>query len=108
MLLTKENIKALPPLYSQENNKDPLAVIKFFDPTGSYTWYAIEGEKQPDGDYLFFGLVDGFEMELGYFTLNDLLTCKKGLRGMRALPIERDRHFDPTPISKIREKSHAY
>lgn len=100
-LLTKELIKKLPKLYSQENNKNPNAVIKFFDPTGSWEWYVIEGELQEDGDFLFFGLVKGFETELGYFTLNDLLTCKEGQRGLKALPIERDLHFDPTPISQL-------
>lgn len=101
-LLTQENIKKLPALYTQENESDPKAVIKFFDPTGSWEWYVIEGEKQQDGDYLFFGLVKGFETELGYFTLSDLNTCKHGLTGLKALPIERDMHFDPTPISALR------
>lgn len=100
-LLTKELIKKLPKLYSQENNKNPNAVIKFFDPTGSWTWYVIEGELQEDGDFLFFGLVKGFETELGYFTLNDLETCKNGVTGLRGLPIERDIHFEPTPISEL-------
>jgi hypothetical protein len=41
-------------------------------------------------DYVFFGLVVGFDTELGYFSLNELKTAKEGMRGLRALPIERD------------------
>jgi hypothetical protein len=39
---------------------------------------------------LFFGYVVGFVPELGYFSLNELKTAKEGMRGLRALPIERD------------------
>ena len=57
-------------LYSQENQKDPPVVCKFFDPVGSWTWYAIEGSQlaqdgyfdtdKPKVDFLFFGFVVGF------------------------------------------------
>jgi len=30
------------PLYSQENEKDPLVVAKLFDPAGGATWYLTE------------------------------------------------------------------
>ena len=102
----------MPPLYSQEHEPDPLVVCKFFDPVGSWTWYATEGSPvDEDGyydtnkekvDYLFFGLVVGFVKELGYFSLTELQTLKEGLRGMRALPIERDVHFRPQRLSEIR------
>ena len=42
-LLTKEIKRRLPALYSQENEKDPMVICKFFDPSSSWTWYAIEG-----------------------------------------------------------------
>lgn len=112
-LLTKANLKALPPLYSNENVADPIAVVKFFDPTGSWTWYATEaGGITEDGadvpladpatvDVRFFGLVDGFEEELGYFTLSELQSA----RGRLGLGIERDRHFPPTPLSQLRRAS---
>ena len=67
-LLTKELLKQLPPLYSQENEKDPLVICKFFYPDFSWTWYAIEF----DGNDLFLGCVAGFECELGYFSLAEL------------------------------------
>ncbi len=95
MLLTKADRAALPPLYSQDGKGDAaVAHVKFFDPTGSFTWYATEF----DGDDRFFGLVDGHEMELGYFTLSELTDYS----GKFGLGIERDRHWSPRPLAEIR------
>jgi hypothetical protein len=102
----------MPALYSQEHERDPFVVVKYFDPVGSWTWYATEGSPvdedgymdthKPKVDYLFFGLVVGFEAELGYFALHELRTAKEGLRGIRALPIERDAWFRPQRLSEVR------
>ena len=94
MLLTQANRKSLPALYSTEHTADPIAQVKFFDPTGSYTWYATEF----DGTDLFFGWVDGPHPELGYFTLSHLSQA----RGRVGLGIERDRHFSPRPLSEVK------
>jgi hypothetical protein len=104
----------IPALYSQEQERDPMVHCKFFDPVGSWTWYATEGSPvDEDGyydtdklkvDYLFFGLVVGFEPELGYFSLNELKTAKEGLRGLRALPIERDVWFTPSRLSEMKRQ----
>ncbi|GAH63622.1 unnamed protein product, partial [marine sediment metagenome] len=51
-------------------------------------WYIYEGEKQKDGDWLFFGLVDGQEKELGYTTLKQLEEIR-----VMGLGIERDKWF---------------
>src|SRR2546426_924361 len=67
-LLTKEVREQLPPLYSQEQEADPLVICKFFTPDSTWTWYALEF----DGVDVFFGLVIGFEQELGYFLLSEL------------------------------------
>jgi Protein of unknown function (DUF2958) len=101
----------MPALYSQEHERDPFVVVKYFDPVGSWTWYATEGSPvdedgymdtdKPKVDYLFFGLVVGFEPELGYFSLHELKTAKEGLRGLSALPIERDISFRPRRLSEI-------
>lgn len=94
MLLTKENKRNLPALYSTENvpEGDKKVAVKFFCPWSSWTWYAVEGEEQEDGDWLFFGLVDGHEKEWGYFVLSEL----ESLRGPWGLRIERDRHYSGT------------
>ncbi len=113
-LLTEEIRQKLPPLYSQENEKDPMVICKFFDPVGSWTWYAIEGSPVDENgyfdtdkekvDFLFFGYVAGDIPELGYFSLSFLLNAKQGLTGLRALPIERDRYFTPCRLSEIKKK----
>jgi len=63
------------PLYSTDaiptEEKKILAIV---DSLGlGWTWTIYEAEF--DGDnIMFFGLVNGFEAELGYFTLHDLMT----------------------------------
>ena len=100
-LLPKKLKVQIPPIGSQDNVFDPMVVVKYFDPTGSWVWYVMEGEESVDGTYEFFGFVVGFEQELGYFTLRDLETAKQNLTGLRALPIERDLYFTPCKLSEI-------
>ena len=95
-LLPKEIETVIPKLYTQEQVDDPTVYLKFFDPSGSWTWFATEGERQSDGDFLFFGRVDGFEKEFGYFSLRELQSVK----GRFGLGIERDLWFKPVPLSE--------
>ncbi len=104
----------MPALYAQEQERDPVVHVKYVDPVGSWTWYATEGSPvdedgdrdthKPKVDSLFFGLVVGFEPELGYFALTELKTAKAGLRGLRALPIERDVWFGPQRLSEVKRR----
>lgn len=96
-LLTKAILNKLPALYATEDVAldEKVLVCKFFHPCSSWTWYAIEGEEQGD-DFMFFGYVEGFENELGYFSLNELKSVKK-----MGLGIERDRHFKPVKLKEI-------
>ena len=104
-LMTKQIEGNLPALYHYEKTgAEPVAMVKYFDPTGSWTWYVAEGQKQPDGDWLFWGAVDGFEFEYGYFTLSELKSAKQGLTGLKALPVERDLWFKPIVISQIKKR----
>ena len=93
-LLTKKLLENFPPLYSQEEVSDPVAIARFYDTLGNWSWYAIEF----DGKNLFFGLVIGFERELGYFSLAELEQINEAAGFNR---IERDSSFSPVPISKI-------
>ena len=57
-LMTKEleNKFEKYPLYSQDGKIEEAKVIaKYFNPCGAGTWLITEGEKQSDGDWLFFG-----------------------------------------------------
>jgi Protein of unknown function (DUF2958) len=93
-LLTDELRRILPPLYATETAADPIVQVKFFTPDAQWTWYAIEF----DGDDTFFGFVKGLEDEMGYFSLSEL----QEIRGHLGLPVERDRSFEPTRLSKLR------
>jgi hypothetical protein len=70
-----------------------MATVKFFCPWSNWTWYAAEF----DGEDLFFGLVDGFEKELGYFSLKEL----SDLTGPMGLKIERDLHWTPKDLGTL-------
>ncbi len=98
-LLTQAIRSKLPPLGSTDAlpHDRLIAQAKFFTPDSSWTWYALEF----DGHDTFFGLVSGFEVELGYFSLSEL----ESTRGPLGLPIERDRWFQPTPLSRLPEYS---
>jgi len=102
-LLTNGIRKKLPALYSQENEADPMVYVKYFDPVGSWSWYATEGEQR-GRDFLFFGYVIGFEAELGFFTLSELETAKAKVSGIQAMPIERDLYFTPCRLSRVKEQ----
>jgi hypothetical protein len=60
-----------------------------------FTQYASEF----DGEDIFFGLVSGFEVELGYFSLKEL----QETLGTLGLPIERDLHFEPKTLKELME-----
>lgn len=88
-LLTEEIKQALPPLYFTEDIplEEKIVICKFFTPWSNWQWFVFEAEKQEDGDYLFFGMVHGFEKEMGYFQLSEL----EEVCGPLGLTIERDK-----------------
>ena len=95
-LLTNEQLQSIPELYASTILKDPICRFKIFLPNSNWTWYIIEIDKS---DYnTCYGLVDGFEQELGYFTIKEL----ENLRGQFGLKVELDSSFTPTQLSKIR------
>lgn len=104
MMLTKENRQTLPRLYSQDGKgEDATVFVKYFAPWSFWTWYATEGEPVRDEtgkeiDFMFFGWVFGDYPELGNFVLSEL----ENVKGPMGLKIERDRYFDPQPLSKVK------
>ena len=130
ILLTKEIEAKFKKIGRQEDVKDPIVVCKFFNPAGSGTWWATEiyyVVQKADGnggvatveieaskmngnvggvvvDANFFGYVSIFGDECdewGYFALSELQDYK----GQFGLGIERDKFFDPQPISKACPKA---
>ena len=62
----------LPDLYEQEEVENPVAHAHFVHVQSGWEWFVTEGREEPDGDMLLFGLVNGFEKEIGYFSLKEL------------------------------------
>ena len=104
-LLPKEVAEQLPKLYENEElGLAAQALVKFFTPDSNWTWYASEYDPTTQ---ILFGLVIGFEAEFGYFSLEEL----ESVRGPLGLPIERDKHFEPTSLDELpdhyRDKGYA-
>ena len=101
-LMTKELGETIPPLYANDGADDPdavLATVKLFTPYANWTWYVTEWEAETG---LCFGLVEGFETELGYFSLDELADVTV-LGGVPA--VERDLYWEPQPLGEIRGRS---
>ena len=102
-LLTREICENIPDLSSPDNKGGKAVIyVKFFTPDSNWTWYVLQGEPVLDSfgseiDFKFFGLVDGFEKELGYFCLSEL----EAVRGPMGLPIERDLYWAPRTLEQI-------
>lgn len=94
-LLTKELESRFAKVGRQEEVTDPIIIAKFFNPTGLGTWYATEYIPE---ERCFFGYVELFEGELGYFSLDEL----SSFRGRFNLGIERDLHFGEQLLSTIK------
>lgn len=93
-LLTSSLLRRFREVARQDEADDPLVIAKFFTPDGQWTWYATEFDES---EQMFFGLVVGFEAELGYFSLAEL----ESIRGLLGLPVERDLYFDECQLSKL-------
>ncbi len=102
--ITKEIEKALPKLYSQENVDDPMVVAKWFSPYSNWRWFAIEF----DGEDQFFGLVQGLDTELGYFSKSELENLTFTMGQFELPAVERDLSWQPKKLSEVRESLEKY
>ena len=94
-LLNDEIRKQLPSLGATDNQADPIAIVKFFNPTGIGTWWACEFDPESG---IFFGKADLGFPELGSFSLDEL----QSYVGPFGLGIERDTSFTPKPLSQCK------
>lgn len=96
-LMTKTLEQRFAQVGSQEDEKDPLVITRFFNPTGAGTWYATEFDP---ATRIFFGYVSIFgdwNDEWGSFSLDEL----EDYRGQFGLGIERDLHFQEARASLV-------
>ena len=101
-LVTKELADNIPPLYANDGADDPDAVVakvKLFSPYTGWRWYITEWDPETG---TCFGLVEGFETELGYFDLTEL--AEATVFG-RVPAVERDLHWKPKTLGEIRKGS---
>ena len=101
-LMTKELGETIPALHANENVRDydtVLAPAKLFSPYGNWTWYVTEWDPATG---TCFGLVEGFEVELGYFDLTELSEATV-FGGVPA--VERDLYWTPKTIGEVRRES---
>ena len=94
-LIAKDIVNKIPNLYETENQEEKICYVKLFLPNSNWTWYIIEINKQDNNTC--FGFVDGFEKELGYFSLKELANIRDSL----GVKVERDISFKPTKLETI-------
>jgi hypothetical protein len=97
-LITKVIEKQAQKQFKMGNDMKQKVVAKFFNPCGSWTWYLMNQDPN-DTDYLW-GIVVGYEVEVGSFSLSELV----GYRGRMGLGIERDTSFKPCVAQDLFEK----
>jgi len=86
-LITPELIDRFNEVGDQSESDNPIFIAKFFDPTGSASWYATEYCKETN---ICRGYVTGlYEDEWGSFSISELESIKRPF----GLKIERDLYF---------------
>ena len=102
-LLTKRILEQTSELLEDDgkDNHKRKVTAKFFDPTGSFTWYLLEIDKN-DEDTCFGLVTSQYEPngELGYFTISEF----ESIKGPFGIGIESDRFFETTDLSEIMSK----
>ena len=97
-LLTKEIEARFKEVGSQQNVKDPIVIVKLFNPVGAGTWYATQYNPRSK---LLFGYVSIFGDhcdEWGSFSLVEL----EEVKGKLGIGIERDLWCGEKPISEFK------
>lgn len=109
-LLNEIIIKTLPPLYATDGVplEDKIVICRFYMPSRSngWEWYVFEGERletyerEIDGclianDYRFFGMVHGFEKEMGYFLLSEITDLRDRKTGDLLVQCDPDIFMEP-------------
>ena len=101
-LMTKELADTIPPMYANENVSDEdydavVAKVKLFSPYNGWYWFITEWDAETGQC---FGLVKGFETELGYFDLTEL----SEVTVFGSTPaVERDLDWEPQTLGEIRK-----
>ncbi len=101
-LMTEKLADTISAIGATENARDyddVLARAKLFSPFSNWTWFITEMDRETGQC---FGLVEGFETELGYFDLSELAETTV-LGGVPA--VERDLYWQPMTLGEIKRGS---
>lgn len=96
-LLTKKIQERAEAQYKMGSSMKQMVVAKFFTPTSNWTWYLMN--KDPKDGYCW-GIVDGFEVEMGSFDINEL----QSVVGPLGIGVERDKFWTPVPAQVVWDK----
>jgi len=96
-IIPDEILLDLPAIGSTDGQgANAVALVRLFTPDSSWQWYLTEASRKGD-DILMFGLVEGHVRELGYVSLNELMSA----RGPMGLAIENDLFWSPKKLGDI-------
>ena len=100
--MTQKLAETIPAIYANEKVSDydtVLAHAKLFSPYSNWTWYITEMDAETGQC---FGLVEGFEKEIGYFDLTELAETTV----FGDVPaVERDLYWQPRTLGEIKSGS---
>ncbi len=96
-LMTEEIAKTAPRLYEQDGAEDPTVYAHYFSCVNGWDWWLLEF----DGTDEAFGLVEGYDDELGYFSIKEMAELN---RQMGFAAVECDEHFSPRPLGAVRRR----
>ena len=94
--------RQIPALYELDGkpHEEIQVKIKFHDLFGSWEWYGWEAEVS-ENDVLFFGYVKGFETEMGYFSLSEMISVNRN----NSIPrIVIDTEFEPITLEELKQR----
>jgi Protein of unknown function (DUF2958) len=98
-----DRLSKLPSATEVAESHDPIAHIKFFFCSLPWRWYVISADRVGDDWRLFCYVTDDHYPdcnEFGDVMLSDLLS----LIGPLGASVERDRYWDPRPVSMVKSQ----
>jgi len=94
-LLPVKIARSIPPLGGQHGKGlGAIAYAKLFCPYSGITWYVTEF----DGHDQCYGVVVGYDIEWGSFSLRELAEARKSFGSVWVPAIERDKSWRPTTL----------
>lgn len=96
-LITKELEDRFKEVGSQQKEKDPIVIAKFFNPAGAGFWFATEYNRKSKTFFGYVSLFGDHNDEWGSFSLMEL----ESVKGPFGLGIERDLYCGEKRISEF-------